>query len=148
MHRLICLQLYTAAIVFALYLLFIASEQTALVGIYFVSVSLPALLTVGAMNFGPAGRTFCIGGLFPTAIMMFAFAAHFNVLMSGATGLYVIDPLGSRWAWLPGSFRLHMQFVVELAGLTWVMCILVGLMAVSFRWLIIKGKQPARQRPE
>ena len=91
--------------------------------ILWITVALPAVLTTIIIYGGGYQRTFCVGTLFPSAIILL-------MMPFGGRGLFMFG--------LPGGE----DFLFRLAvGIFWVSSLLIGLVCVGVRRLV--EKRPA-----
>ena len=126
------LLLFTLAVASALTLLVVVPVVIAVPVIIFLSMAVPAVLTVGLVYGESSVRTFCIGALFPTGVLLYA--------TGWILGLSTLEPPSTSDL---ESFSQWVEFFEEIAapyrvyaGSSWVSSIVIGLICVGARrWI-------------
>ena len=114
-------------------LLFSTPSYIAVPALIFLSVALPAGLAAGVVYTRDAWRAFCIGGLFPSGLLLYS--------TGWLLGLSVLEAPGSIRNisdWTKFSDQIG-QLYRFYSGSIWVMIVLIGAMVVLVRYFAHKS---------
>ncbi|MFP6677100.1 MAG: hypothetical protein VB878_18595 [Pirellulaceae bacterium] len=108
-------------------LLFSVPDSIGLLLLVFLAVAVPAALTAGAVYRRGAWRAFCIGGLFPSGLLLYVTGWMFGLSIIETPGL-----IRSVSEWREFSDVVGVQFRVYSAS-AWLMIALLGTLVVIVR---------------
>ena len=109
-------------------LLFSTPNYIAVAALIFLNVALPAGLTMGAIYTRNTWRAFCIGGLFPSGLMLYTTGWVLGLSLFEGPGRIRSIP-----EWAQFSDAIAVQYRIYVAC-SWVMTVLIGTMAVLIRY--------------
>jgi hypothetical protein len=126
---------FCLAISFAL--LFSIPNYIAVAAIITLNIALPASLTTGAVYTRNTWRAFCIGGLFPSGLVLYVTGWMLSLSLFDGPG--TIRNLAN---WVEFSDAIAGQYKVY-SGCSWVMTVLIGSTAVLIRYIVQKQTKSA-----
>ncbi len=121
----------TTVLAVAVSLLFAVPPVVRLVAAAFFALLLPSVVTVVLIYGRGYARTFCVGAIFPAGVSIWPFQSGVPLLVYGLGGPGGVDDVG----YVPGIW----------IGVTLVVSLVFGLIAMGVRWLV-EASQLRRQR--
>ena len=115
-------------------LLFTTPSYITVPSLIFLTVAIPAGLTAGTIYTRGFLRAFCIGGLFPSILMLYMMGWMFAYKQSDET-----DRFTSIASWTELCEDIDLTFRVYGAA-TWAMIVVVGIVVVAVRYFAHEGE--------